>query len=218
MMSERIDYQIEKYQFAAIDESPRLTQQWAEVTEECRQIKAGSEERLHIALLNVDYVTSFEIPFRLQLIRAPQLIDQLRKTLPLGRKPVTISESRYGCVYSIRADLNNVPDAFRYRFTHRIRRVTADGVTTAAYQEIAKQIKAPRERLRLALEAGLSVTALDGLFWFGMQRIAADISTLRKSGMRISTAEAEAFDNLTGTTRRVPVYRLGLPLENNKTA
>ncbi|MFO6298720.1 ECs1377 family protein [Rahnella selenatireducens] len=217
-MSERIDYQIEKYHFAAIDESPRLTQQWAEVTEECRQIKAGSEERLHLALLNVDYVTSFEIPFRLQLIRAPQLIDQLRKTLPLGRKPVNISENRYGCVYSIRADLNNVPDAFRYRFTHRIRRVTADGVTTASYQEIAKQVKAPRERLRLALEAGLSVSALDGLFWFGMQRIAADISTLRKSGMRISTAEAEASDNLTGTTRQIPVYRLAPPLENKKPA
>lgn len=217
-MSERIDYQIEKYQFAAIDESPRLTQQWAEVTEECRQIKAGSEERLHLALLNVDYVTSFEIPFRLQLIRAPQLIDQLRKTLPLGRKPVNISENRYGCVYSIRADLNNVPDAFRYRFTHRIRRVTADGVTTTAYQEIAKQVKAPRERLRLALEAGLSVSALDGLFWFGMQRIAADVSTLRKSGMRISTAEAEAFDNLTGTTRQIPVYRLAYLLENKKPA
>ncbi|MBF7978323.1 MULTISPECIES: DNA-binding protein [Rahnella] len=217
-MSERIDYQIEKYQFAAIDESPRLTQQWAEVTEECRQIKAGSEERLHLALLNVDYVTSFEIPFRLQLIRAPQLIDQLRKTLPLGRKPVNISENRYGCVYSIRADLNNVPDAFRYRFTHRIRRVTADGVTTTAYQDIAKQVKAPRERLRLALEAGLSVSALDGLFWFGMQRIAADVSTLRKSGMRIATAGAEAFDNLTGTTRQIPVYRLGHPLENKKPA
>ncbi|WMY72507.1 DNA-binding protein [Buttiauxella selenatireducens] len=207
-MSERIDYQIEKYHFATMDESPRLTQQWAEVMEECRQIKAGSEERLRIALLKVDYVTSFELPFRLQLIRAPQLIDQLRKELPLSRKPVTISDNRYGCVYSIKTDLNTVPDAFRYRLSSRILRVTTEGVTTTPYQDIAKQVKAPRERLRLALEAGLPVSALDGLFWFGMQRIAADISTLRKSGMRISSFEAEVFDNLTATTRRVPVYRL----------
>ncbi|MCQ4051962.1 hypothetical protein FK514_28475, partial [Klebsiella pneumoniae] len=41
---------------------------------ECRQLRAGAEERLRIALLNVDYVTSFELPFRLLLVRAPQLI------------------------------------------------------------------------------------------------------------------------------------------------
>lgn len=72
-MSGRIDYQIEKYSFGAADESPRLTHQWAEVAAECRQLKAGAEERLRIALLNVDYVTSFELPFRLVLTRAPQL-------------------------------------------------------------------------------------------------------------------------------------------------
>jgi hypothetical protein len=75
------------------------------------------------------------------------------------------------------------------------------------YQQIAKEVKAPRERLKLALERGLPVTALDGLFWFGIQRIAADVQRLRKSGMAIATAEVDIFDNLTGTTRRVPVYR-----------
>ena len=57
----RIDYQPEKYQFSCADEPPRLTRQWADVLEECRQLKAGAEERLRIALLNVDYVTSFEL-------------------------------------------------------------------------------------------------------------------------------------------------------------
>jgi len=206
-MAARIDYEIEKYQFTQVDESPRLTQQWAEVLEECRQEKAGSEARLRLALLNVDYVTSFELPFRLQLIRAPQLIDRLRGELQLSRKPVTISDNRYGCVYSLKADLSHVPETFRYRFSNRIRRVESGNVTTASYQNIAKQVKAPRERLRLAMEAGLPVTALDGLFWFGMQRIAADVSTLRKSGMKISTDEVDAFDTLTGTLRRVPVYQ-----------
>ncbi len=64
--------------------------------DECQQLKAGSEKRLRIALLNVYYVTSFELPFRLQLIRAPQLIDRARKELPLSRKPVTIGDNRYG--------------------------------------------------------------------------------------------------------------------------
>lgn len=206
-MTARIDYEIEKYQFSEVNEPPRLTQQWQEVLEECRQEKAGSEARLRLALLNVDYVTSFELPFRLQLIRAPQLIDRLRGELQLSRKAVTISDNRYGCVYSLKTDLSQIPDAFRYRFSNRIRRVETGDLSTAPYQEIARQVKAPRERLRLALDAGLSVTALDGLFWFGMQRIAADVSTLRKSGMKISTAEVDAFDTLTSTLRRVPVYR-----------
>ncbi|PRW42080.1 helix-turn-helix domain protein [Enterobacter roggenkampii] len=69
-------------------------------------------------------------------------------------------------------------------------------------------MKAPKERLKLALDNGLSVTALDGLFWFGIQRIAADVQRLRKTGMRIVTSNAEVFDTLTKTTRQVPVYRL----------
>ncbi|STA81121.1 Uncharacterised protein [Citrobacter koseri] len=77
----------------------------------------------------------------------------------------------------------------------------------APYQQIAKEVKAPRERLRLALNAGLQVTALDALFWFGCQRIAADVLRLRKAGMVIATSETYVFDTLTGTTRRVPVYR-----------
>ena len=184
-----------------------LARQWADVLEQCRQEKAGSEARLRLALQNVDYVTSFELPFRLQLIRAPQIIDRFRSELALNRKAVTIGDNRYGCVYTLKNDLSNIPDAFRYQFSNRIRRIASGGLTTAPFQEIAKQVKAPRQRLKLALEAGLQVTALDGLFWFGMQRIAADVSTLRKSGMKISTAEVEASDTLTGTTRRVPVYQ-----------
>lgn len=81
------------------------------------------------------------------------------------------------------------------------------GTSAAAYQQIAKEVKAPRERLKQALESGLAVTALDGLFWFGLQRIAADVQRLRKTGMAIATSETEVFDSVTGTTRLVPVYR-----------
>ncbi|MDU4355713.1 DNA-binding protein [Phytobacter diazotrophicus] len=206
-MVDRIDYEIEKYSFTELNESPRIARQWADTLDECRQTQANAEERLRIALLNVDYVTSFELPFRLLLIRAPQLIASLRDELQIGQKNVIFNGKRFGCIYTLKTDLSDIPDAFQYRLSTRIRRVDASGSVATPYQQIAKEVKAPRERLKLALERGLPVTALDGLFWFGIQRIAADVQRLRKSGMAIATAEVDIFDNLTGTTRRVPVYR-----------
>ncbi|MFZ5001110.1 helix-turn-helix domain-containing protein [Enterobacter asburiae] len=204
----RIDYQIENYQFSCASEPPRLTRQWGDVLEECRQLKAGAGERLRIALLNVDYVTSFELPFRLLLIRTPQLIAGLRDELQVSQKSVIFNGKRFGCVWSLKTDLSAIPDAFQYRLVTRIHRLDATETTAAPYQQIARDVKTPRERLRLALESGLQVTALDALFWFGCQRIAAEVLRLRHLGMRIATSETEVFDTLTGTTRRVPVYRL----------
>ncbi|WP_438442448.1 DNA-binding protein [Kluyvera georgiana] len=207
-MSGRIDYQIEKYRFTEAMESERLTKQWADVMAECQASGAGAEERLRIALLNVDYVTSFELPFRLLLTRAPQLIASVRDELALNQKSATFNGKRFGCVYSLKSDLAGVPDAFQYHLSTRIRRTDGAGNSETPYREIAQQVKHPRERLRLALENRLAVTALDGLFWFGLQRIAADVQRLRKAGMRIATSEMDVFDTLTGTTRRVPVYQL----------
>ncbi|EJC1903217.1 hypothetical protein MX939_004052 [Escherichia coli] len=78
-MRTRIDYQADKYCFTELNESPPLRRQWQDVLEVCRQEEAGSKERLRIALLNVDYVTTFELLFRLVLTRAPQLIAVLRE-------------------------------------------------------------------------------------------------------------------------------------------
>ncbi|UHM91151.1 ECs1377 family protein [Rahnella victoriana] len=207
-MTGRIDYQIEKYRFTETTESPRLIQQWKDVIAECQENKAGAEERLRIALLNVDYVTSFELPFRLLLTRAPQLIDRVRDELQLSQKNVLFNGKRFGCVYSLKMDLGGIPDEFQYHLATRIRRINAAGINEAPYRQIAQQTKAPRDRLRLALEAGLEVNPLDGLFWFGLQRIAADVLRLRKTGMPVATSEIEVFDTLTGTTRPVPAYRL----------
>jgi len=204
----RIDYQIENYRFSELNESPRLARQWVEVTDECRQSGLGAEERLRLALLNVDYVSSFELPFRLLLVRAPQLIAGLRDELALSQKSATFNGKRFGCVYSLKSDLSSIPDEFRYSLATRIRRVDSTGTAATPFQQIAKETKSPKDRLKLALESGLAVTALDALFWFGSQRIAADIATLRKRGMRIATAETDVSDNLTATTRRVPLYRL----------
>ena len=210
-MTTRVDYQIEKYLLTEAAEPERLTRQWAEVLEECREQKSGAEERLRLALLNVDYVTSFELPFRLLLTRAPQLIDGVRNELQLSQKNVLFNGKRFGCVYSLKKDLNGIPDEFTYQLKTRIQRSDATGCNEVPYRQIALQVKAPRERLKLALENGLSVTALDGLFWFGIQRIAADVHRLRRMGVRIVTSETEVFDTLTKTSRRVPVYSLARP-------
>ncbi|EGS1685203.1 TPA: DNA-binding protein [Enterobacter cloacae] len=206
-MTGRVDYQIEKFLFTEAAEPERLTRQWAEVLEECREQQAGAEERLRLALLNVDYVTSFELPFRLLLTRAPQLIDGLRKELQLSQKNVLFNGKRFGCVYSLKMNLDGIPDEFNYHLKTRIQRSDSEGGSEVPYRQIAQQVKAPRERLKLALENGLAVTALDGLFWFGIQRIAADVQRLRKTGMRITTSGTEVFDTLTSTRRQIPVYR-----------
>lgn len=207
-MTGRIDYQAEKYSFTEAAESSRLTGQWADVITECREMKAGPEERLRIALLNVDYVTSFELPFRLLLLRTPQLIASVRDALQLSQKNVIFNGKRFGCVYTLKASLDGIPDEFQYRLSHRIQRIDPEGLTEAPYQQIAKAVKSPLERLKMALESGLEVTALDGLFWFGSQRIAADVLRLRKSGMRVATGQTMVSDNLTATVRPVPFYRL----------
>jgi len=60
----RIDYHLEKYQFSYAEESPRLTRQWADLPEECRQRQAGAKACPRIVRLNVDDVTHFEQLFR----------------------------------------------------------------------------------------------------------------------------------------------------------
>lgn len=141
------------------------------------------------------------------MLRTPQLIAGLRDELQLNQKDAIFNGKRFGCVWSLKTDLSAIPDKFHYHMVTRIRRVSPDVVSAVPFQLIAKEVKSPRERIRRALEAGLPVTALDALFWFGCQRMAADVLRLRKTGMVIATSETDVFDTLTGTTRRVPVYR-----------
>lgn len=143
-VTEQIDYQIEKYRFTEANEPPRLTRQWADVLSECKAIRAGAEARLRIALTNVDYVTSFELPFRLLLVRTPQLIAGLRDELQLSQKNVIFNGKRFGCVWSVKSDLSDVPDVFQYHLSTRIRRMEATQLTAEPFLQIAKEIKPPR--------------------------------------------------------------------------
>ncbi len=206
-MAGRIDYDIEKYQFTEAGDTPRLREQWREVYLSVVSCGPGRGAPAH-CVTERRLCHQLRAAFRLLLVRAPQLIADVRETLQLSRKAAVFNGKRYGCVYSLKQDLQAVPEAFHYRLANRIRRVDATGLTAAPYQQIAREIKPARERLRQALNAGLPVTALDALFWFGSQRVAADIAQLRRSGMAIVTTEVEVSDNLFNTTRRVPVYRL----------
>ncbi|PCG27973.1 DNA-binding protein, partial [Escherichia coli] len=73
-----------------------------DVMRECRETGAGARERLRTALLNVDDVTSFELPFRLLLTRTPQMIDTLRREWLLSQKKALFNGRQRGCVYSLR--------------------------------------------------------------------------------------------------------------------
>lgn len=133
----------------------------------------------------MDYVTSFELPFRLLLTRTSQLIVTLREAWDISQKNVVFNDKRFGCVYSLKASLSGVPDIFRYHLSHRIRRMVGSENTSSPWQQIAREVKAPRERLKYALETGLQVIALNGLFWSDSQRLVVDI--LRLSANRRDT-------------------------------
>jgi len=207
MTSARIDYRIEKYQLTEVSETPKIAAQWQQVINACQQQKAGSTERLRIALQTVDYVTSFELPFRLMLIRAPQLIDKLREEGEVFSKSAKLNGNKRCVVYSRHADFS-APDDFQYMRTYKVFRTGAEGGTTSSYTSITKQSDIPRERLRLALTSGLLVTALDAMLFFGVQRIASDVAIFRKQGMRLTLLHVSVYDSLTQTVRDVPTYQV----------
>ena len=214
MTNARIDYRIEKYQLTEASETPKIAAQWQQVINVCQQQKAGSTERLRIALQIVDYVTSFELPFRLMLIRAPQLIDKLREEGGIFSKSAKINGNKRCVVYSRHADFS-APEDFQYRRTYKVFRTGAEGGTTSSYTSITRQSDVPRERLRLALTSGLLVTALDAMLFFGVPRIASDVAIFRKQGMRLTLLHVSVYDSLTQTIRDIPAYRAGiLPIES----
>ncbi|HGU5934338.1 TPA: hypothetical protein ACM98N_000369 [Yersinia enterocolitica] len=49
---------------------------------------------------------------------------------------------------------------------------------------------------------------MEAFFWLSIQCITANLSTLRKTGMKIATSGVEVFNTQTGTTKRISEYRL----------
>lgn len=206
----RIDYQIALNHITEVSETPHQAKKWFIV----QQQHAGEVDRVRMALRRLSYVTSYELPFRLLLIRAPQAIEKLRDELSIHSRRVKINGSKRGILYSLDADVA-APEAFHYTRKLTIFRSGAEGGTENSYTSIARQVSAPRERLRLALTSGLLVTALDALLFFGVQRLASDIAALRKGGLKIDLLHVAVFDSQTQQLREIPAYRL---ITNNGSA
>lgn len=208
---QRIDYQIALNHITEASETPHQAKQWFMV----QQPHAGEIARVRLALHSLPYVTSYELPFRLLLIRAPQAIEKLRDELTIHSRRVEINGSKRGVLYSLDANVA-APEAFHYTRKFTVFRSVAEGGTENSYTRIARQVSLPRERLRLlALTSGLLVTALDALLFFGVQRLASDIAALRKVGLKIDLLHVEAFDSQTQQLREIPAYRL---IANNAVA
>lgn len=200
---QRIDYQIALNHITEASETPHQAKQWLIV----QQPHAGEIARVRLALHSLPYVTSYELPFRLLLIRAPQAIETLRDELTIHSRRVEINGSKRGVLYSLDANIA-APSAFHYTRKFTVFRSGAEGGTENSYTSIARQVSVPRERLRLVLTSGLLVTALDALLFFGVQRLASDIAALRKCGLKIDLLHVEAFDSQTQQLREIPAYRL----------
>ena len=207
---QRIDYQIALNHITDASETPHQAKQWFIV----QQQHAGEIARVRLALHSLPYVTSYELPFRLLLIRAPQAIEKLRDELTIHSRRIEINGSKRGVLYSLDANIA-APAAFHYTRKFTVFRSGAEGGTENSYTRIARQVSLPRERLRLALTSGLLVTALDALLFFGVQRLASDIAALRKVGLKIDLLHVEAFDSQTQQLREIPAYRL---IANNAVA
>ena len=69
---------------------------------------------------------------------------------------MVFNDKRFGCVYSLKASLSGVPDIFRYHLSHRIRRMVGSENTSSPWQQIAREVKAPRERLEVCAGNGIA--------------------------------------------------------------
>ena len=117
-------------------------------------------------------------------------------------KNVVLTINGFGCVYGPEGQPFLV-----YRIhsgiicLHRIRRVVGRMKTHHCHISRLPGSESARELAGMHW-AGLLVTALDGLFWFGSQRIAADVLELKAGMRRVVTTTVEVRDNLTGTALR----------------
>jgi hypothetical protein len=72
-------------------------------------------------------------------------------------------------------------------------------------------IESQNLRIKKHLEAGRSLTALDGLYQFGTLRLGARIYDLRKQGMRITSETIEIVSACVPGKKYVARYKLAKP-------
>lgn len=194
-MEKIIHYDILKVKVRSDKESTRLTSQWDQVLQICRDKPLGEIARARLAFNLVDYITSEDLPFRLFITRAPQAMATIGEETRVYKEHRVINGKQSGMIYAKSEQM--LPKEIHY---------TNEFVAT----RYVDGTKTPLSAISLVdcLKAGDVITPLDGILFLGCKRIASDIARLKKiePTMNIEMKRIEVSDNFTGTTRKMASY------------
>ncbi len=194
-MEKIIHYDIQKVKVRSDKESTRLTSQWDQVLQICRDKPLGEIARARLAFNLVDYITSEDLPFRLFITRAPQAMATIGEETRVYKEHRVINGKQSGMIYAKSEQM--LPREIHYTNEFVATRYVAGTKTPLSATSLVD-----------CLKAGDVITSLDGLLFLGCKRIASDIARLKKiePTMNIEMKRIEVSDNFTGTTRKMASY------------
>ncbi|EDK28845.1 hypothetical protein VSWAT3_21880 [Vibrionales bacterium SWAT-3] len=194
-MEKIIHYDIHKVKVRSDKESTRLTSQWDQVLQICRDKPLGEIARARLAFNLVDYITSEDLPFRLFITRAPQAMATIGEETRVYKEHRVINGKQSGMIYAKSEQM--LPKEIHYTNEFVATRYVAGTKTPLSATSLVD-----------CLKAGDVITPLDGILFLGCKRIASDIARLKKiePTMNIEMKRIEVSDNFTGTTRKMASY------------
>lgn len=194
-MEKIIHYDILKVKVRSDKESTRLTSQWDQVLQICRDKPLGEIARARLAFNLVDYITSEDLPFRLFITRAPQAMATIGEETRVYKEHRVINGKQSGMIYAKSEQM--LPREIHYTNEFVATRYVAGTKTPLSATSLVD-----------CLKAGDVITPLDGILFLGCKRIASDIARLKKiePTMNIEMKRIEVSDNFTGTTRKMASY------------
>ncbi|NOI88434.1 hypothetical protein F0228_23775 [Vibrio sp. 99K-1] len=194
-MEKIIHYDIQKVKVRSDKESTRLTSQWDQVLQICRDKPLGELARARLAFNLVDYITSEDLPFRLFITRAPQAMATIGEETRVYKEHRVINGKQSGMIYAKSEQM--LPREIHYTNEFVATRYVAGTKTPLSATSLVG-----------CLKAGDVITPLDGILFLGCKRIASDIARLKKiePTMNIAMKRIEVSDNFTDTTRKMASY------------
>ncbi|CAK2182320.1 hypothetical protein [Vibrio crassostreae] len=194
-MEKIIHYDIQKVKVRSDKESTRLTSQWDQVLQICRDKPLGEIARARLAFNLVDYITSEDLPFRLFITRAPQAMATIGEETRVYKEHRVINGKQSGMIYAKSEQM--LPREIHYTNEFVATRYVAGTKTPLSATSLVG-----------CLKAGDVITPLDGILFLGCKRIASDIARLKKiePTMNIAMKRIEVSDNFTDTTRKMASY------------
>ena len=191
-----IHYELSKINVVANGEVPRISAQWENVMSMCSERGLSEIERARLAFNMVDYITSEDLPLRLLITRAPQVMAKIAEETKVHREIRKIN-SKNGTFYS-RSKLI-LPNELEYRSSYSARRII-NGTAKALSSR----------NLLNCLEKGDTVTTIDGILFLGLKRIASDIAKIKakNSDLSIDMKRIEVFDSFNKKKYKTASYTL----------